>query len=123
MSNMKLKSKSKTQLWAKVFSILFCISIIASLFLYINNNFFQRSDGLAPNEVFQKNSREYVGIWGRFKIHFNVFFFERCHADKETCSDGTSDLSQKACPYSMDNRFLFIIRNCAFSFLESNSYI
>ena len=68
MSAMKFKSKSKTQLWAKVFSILFCISIIASLFLYINNNFIQRSDGLAPNEVFQKNSREYVGIWGLDQI-------------------------------------------------------
>ena len=68
MSALKLKSKSKTQLWVKVFSILFWISIIASLFLYINNNFIQRSDGLAPNEVFQKNSREYVGIWGLDQI-------------------------------------------------------
>ena len=68
MSAMKLKSKSKTQLWTKVFSILFCISIIASLFLYITNNFIQSSEDLAPNEVFQKNSREYVGIWGLDQI-------------------------------------------------------
>ena len=68
MSAMNLKSRSKNQLWVKVFSILFCITIIASLFLYITNNFIQRSENLAPNEVFQKNSREYVGIWGLDQI-------------------------------------------------------
>ena len=68
MSAMNLKSRSKNQLWVKVFSILFCITIIASLFLYITNNFIQRSENLAPNEVFQKNSREYIGIWGLDQI-------------------------------------------------------
>ncbi|MFL2435378.1 MAG: hypothetical protein ACJ0IZ_02555 [Verrucomicrobiales bacterium] len=65
---MNLKSRSKNQLWVKVFSIFFCIAIIASLFLYISNNFIQRSENLAPNEVFQKNTREYVGIWGLDQI-------------------------------------------------------
>lgn len=68
MSAMNLKSRSKNQLWVKVFSIFFCIAIIASLFLYISNNFIQRSENLAPNEVFQKNTREYVGIWGLDQI-------------------------------------------------------
>lgn len=42
--------------------------IIASLILYITNNFIQRSENLAPNDLVQKNSREYVGIWGLDQI-------------------------------------------------------
>jgi hypothetical protein len=68
MPTMKLKSRSKNQLWAKVFSILFCLTIITSLVLYITNNTIQRSENLAPNELVQKNSRESVGIWGLDQI-------------------------------------------------------
>lgn len=66
---MKPKSTSKNQLWAKVFLILFCLTIIASLVLYITNNFIQRSEDLSPNELVQKNRRDYVGIWGLDQIN------------------------------------------------------
>ena len=64
MPTMNLKIKSKIQLWAKLFSILICLTIIFTLAVFIANNFIQRSENLTPNELFQKNNREYVGIWG-----------------------------------------------------------
>ena len=66
---MKPKSTSKNQLRAKVFSILFCLTIITSLVLYTTNNFIQRSEDLSPNELVQKNKRDYVGIWGLDQIN------------------------------------------------------
>ncbi len=66
---MKPKSTSKNQLWAKIFSILFCLTIIASLVLYTTNNFIQRSEDLSPNNLVQKNKRDYVGIWGLDQIN------------------------------------------------------